>query len=554
MTDIATETAAGIDFPIANHSGLELSSLLDDPGMRELARGLSSWVANTRAAIGGTSMFDRGMFTPPDNIYDEMRAARNAVRYDDVVSGVAEITEAFAFSGIKWESKDPDVSDFFNQLAATLDMDSVIRRIWREEYQCSQAIVAMTWGSKTYTLKGLTPEGKKRKKKLSAYVPTSVTVLDSTKVIPVGRGPLNVEMLAWQATAWEIGAWQQVLNGERFDPTMADFFVGKYTPDRDEEMELRELGVDPTRLLLMNPLLVHRHTATKADYERFAEVRLKSCFPLLDMKRQLMAADRAALVGAANYILLVKKGTKEEPARPAELENLRENYSVIAKIPVIISDHRLSIEIITPTTDLTLNREKYDVIDTRLRERLLLTLTGGSGGKQETGVTLSFAVARAMENRRHMLKRFIEHAIAHAVLDHPLNDGVFDEEPNFVYTPRNISLGFDAALMQAILALRTSRDISRETILELVGLDQETEAMRREIESDLYDEVFGTLALPGQGEDGQPVDPNAPPAKTPPAQVTGATGGRPPGGGKPPANPAKITPKTPSGASKKAGS
>jgi len=148
-----------------------------------------------------------------------------------------------------------------------------------------------------------------------------------------------------------------------------------------------------------------------------------------------------------------------------------------------------------------------------------------------------------------MLRRWLEEHIARAVVDHPANVGVFDTEPNLVWSPRNISLGFDSAFVQAVLSLRSTRDVSRETVLELVGLDQSTEALRREIEADLFDEIFGTLAMPGQGPDGQPVDPAAvgPNGAGESPQVSGSRGGRPAGGGKPPANPAKTVRKTPAG-------
>jgi hypothetical protein len=71
-------------------------------------------------------------------------------------------------------------------------------------------------------------------------------------------------------------------------------------------------------------------------------VRLKSVFPLLDLKQQLMEADRVTLVGAANFILLVRQGTKEEPATQEEIDNLKENFKVVAKLPVVVGDHRLS--------------------------------------------------------------------------------------------------------------------------------------------------------------------------------------------------------------------
>lgn len=91
---------------------------------------------------------------------------------------------------------------------------------------------------------------------------------------------------------------------------------------------------------------------------------------------------------------------------PAEMANLRENYNFIAKMPVIISDHRLNIDIIAPKTDFVLDADKYQVLDSRILTRLFGTLTiGGSGQRNETQTTLSGAIARVMENRRHMLRR-----------------------------------------------------------------------------------------------------------------------------------------------------
>jgi hypothetical protein len=116
--------------------------------MREIAGQLSRWVDNARAATGKTSMFDRGMFTPPDNVYDEMRAARNAVKYDATVAGVVETTEAYAFQGVKWESPNADDADVFNQLARDQNLDSVIRAAWREEFTVGQVVAARLWGQR----------------------------------------------------------------------------------------------------------------------------------------------------------------------------------------------------------------------------------------------------------------------------------------------------------------------------------------------------------------------------------------------------------------------
>jgi hypothetical protein len=116
----------------------------------------------------------------------------------------------------------------------------------------------------------------------------------------------------------------------------------------------------------------------------------------------------------------------------------------------------------------------------------------GRGQRNETQETLAGAVARVMENRRHMLKRTIELHMSRAIIEHPRNRGVFESEPNLVYTPRNVALSMDASYVQGLLALRTQREISRETILEYFGLDEAAEAQSLAMEAQLYDEVFRT--------------------------------------------------------------
>ncbi|MEO6157940.1 MAG: hypothetical protein ABIQ39_09955, partial [Ilumatobacteraceae bacterium] len=109
-------TINGKSLGIINGSDLSTEQITSDASMREVAAQLSRWVDNARSATGRTTMFDRGAYTPPDNPYDEMRSARHAVRYDSIVSGMAETTEAFAFQGSKWEGEDSDEADVFNQL------------------------------------------------------------------------------------------------------------------------------------------------------------------------------------------------------------------------------------------------------------------------------------------------------------------------------------------------------------------------------------------------------------------------------------------------------
>lgn len=526
-------------YPVINHSGLPDTLISGDESMREIAGKLSRWIDNARSASTRTNLFDRGAYVPPDNVYDEMLAARKAVVNDDMVAGVHEITESFALQGVKWEGPSPDEADVFNQINQNINLDNVIRSMWKEVYTYSQFVAATIWDYRTFKVRGRTKDGHKRKKEYTVYCPVKVAILDSTKVVPIAHGPLGTPLLAWCSTNQEVENWLRAKRGERVDPLMEQFFVGTYEPDPAEKAELTKLGVDVNNLLVLNPGMVWRHTTTKADYERFAPVRMKSIFKLLDLKQQLINADRAMLIGAANYILVVRKGTDDLPAKEPELKNLKENFKFIAKMPVIISDHRLEVEIVAPKQDFTLQGDRYDLIDQRILMRLLGTLSLGSKGQRnETNVTLSRAVGRNMESRRHMIRRDLEEHLARSVYNHPRNIGVFDEgeEPNLVFVPRNIALEIDAAFIQAMMGLRQQQEISRETILEYFGLDQEAEAQRRVMEEEQYDDIFKTI-VPFASPDAQPGTPDQ----------TGRQGGRPAGGGESSRDPKKATNRTSQG-------
>lgn len=553
-------------YEVINESGLSDKAILSDrAAMAKVGREISAWMDSLRATQSQGSMFDRSSFTPPANPYDEMRAAKTAMEYDNIVSGVGEITEAFAFQGIKFESTDADETDVFNQWCAEIDLDTVLRKMWRDEYSVSQFYVAMEWDWRTYTPRNkkilagsvedpllagagdpaaatgdptATPAAKKqtrkRRREFKLWVPVRMTILDPMKIVPVDFSPLADEKLAWCASQGEIGQWRDIQNGTRVDLTMQSFFTGLFQPSMSERNRLAALGVpNPDNLLLLNPEKVWRHTATKGDYEAYPTLRMKSIFPLLDLKRQLINSDRASLIGAANYILLVKKGDPQMPAIPEEIDNLKNNYNFIAKLPVIISDHRLNIEIIAPKLDLTLQGAKYDALDGRILERLLGTLSVSSRGQRnETNLTLAHAVARIMENRRHMMKRAIERNVIKLIVDHPKNQdkagkALIGDEPSIVFMPRHVQLDFDQALLQGILGLRASREISRETTLEQFGLDQGTEAMRMEYEAAVYDQTFQTF-IPYSSPEGQPGT-----GDTGNNQLNGAQGGRPLGGGQP---------------------
>lgn len=539
---------------VANQTTIATGEIARDPEVRQLMRQFSSWMDQSRQR--GTSranMFDRNVYIPPDNPYEQMRVARIAMAEDDIVSGVADATEALAFhGGLKWESSDPDEADVLNQLSADINLDGKIREMWRDLFSSDQFIVAKLWDQKQYTVRGETDKGNKKKRRFDVYVPSKLTLLNSTRIVPVGYGPLREDRLAWQATKNEIADWRSnYASGEPIDPLMTVFFTGAYNPGVDERTELSQWGVDCDRLLSINPEWVFRHCSTRPDYHKFPDLRLRSIFGLLDLKRQLIASDRAMLVGAANYILLIRKGTENQPATQAEVDNLKAGYNFLAKLPVIISDNRLEIDIIAPKLDFVLKRDAYEVLDARILSRALATFAAPGRTSTDSTSTFSDTLAASIQSRRHMIKRTLEAEIGRAIVDHPRNAGKFTTRPSLVFTPRTVAIGTNQPVLTALMALRTQRELSRDTILEYLGFDQATEAQRMELEEKIYDDIFQTqvpFAAPGAGG-----APRAPGAKTPNGTPeapsnSGARGGRPAGGGTSKNSPAKTAkPKTANG-------
>ena len=566
---------------------------------REIAKALSVWTEDQKLKAGatGTTMFDRDAYVPPDNVFDQMQMARRAVRNDDIVGGLADGTEALSYRKIRWEAADLDDADVFNQWSARVNLDNFIRMCHRELFTYSQYVAARWWGFQDFRVRGNGPpkrrridpmtgeevdlkkddlgtvleierdpetdaivKGNRRRKEYKGvYCPVGLTVLDSTRVVPLGSLLFGQEKLVWTATPEEMQVWQAIEEGKisRYaDPIMASFFLGRYTPTNDERAMLLKLGVrNPTDLLMMNPDYVWRHTLTRPSYEPWADLRLKRTFRWLDLKQQAMAADRVALIGNANYILVVKKGEKDAPASQEELDDLNENFAYVARLPVVVGDHTLTIEIVAPKQDFTLMQERYDVLDQHIRDSILATLGGGERGRDDTSGDSARArgIAMGLTNVRHGVKRNFEAELARRIVDHPFNEGKFEDEPNLVFSPRAITLETDQAGLNALIALSARGDVSRQTTLEeALDLDQATEAQRREMEQLWYDPIFKTATpFNGNADPMQPDDGNANPAAGGPGNSGGVEkgppgaggGGRPPGGGKPKETPA--SPKAP---------
>lgn len=876
---------------IINESGIDVEngavwqSLV---GQHPEVAALVRWSVGTQGHDGSSarragSLFERDRYVTPHSIFDQYRVARDAAESDDVVSGVLETTESLAFTRMSFLSEDEDEEDIWNQIAADIDLDSRLREMWRELFIFSQFYACVWFGRKGYKVRGKTDKGNQKRRTFdNLKVPLGISLLDPTKVVPVGTLLFNQEKLAYVADRSEIDMLDAAALGDPgADELARQIIIGHYEPSYLERRQLETDGIPVIKLYELNPENVWRHTATRSQYQRYATVRMKSVFELLDLKQQLRQMDRAHLIGGplrvdqrlatpdgwkpigaaqvgdkvfsvdgqtteiigvypqgvlpmyrvtftdgahvfcdgshswtvrapkqgwrtitlaqivaegltqpngksasgkgqiryrheipllsvpldlpeadlpldpylvgyllgdghfgigrtpriacavgeerpwesclpegvhavvnpanpceyalsripqgrrtrgegdrtnplvdalrqvgvhgllcrdkyipdaylltsvgqrwallqglcdsdgtarvggasvgtvseklangivdlvqslggvcykrpypnvngefwqvdvqlpeplgapfrlarkvaswkprvrplrrciasvvrsldaeavcikvdredglfctegyvtthnTNFIILVTKGTDDLPAKPAEIANLQAQVRTVARVPVIVGDHRLKIEIITPKTDQTLQPDRYNGLDARVTARLYqMFMTGNfsAGAKGDDSIKLAKVVARGMESRRHMLRRTIEAKIIKPIFD--ANDDLTSPS-KLRFHPSRIDLSFDPSLVQFLIDVRDRGDMSRETYLNEVDIDQADEALLRKREKDRYDKVFTPTNVPfGPAKPAVPGAPAAPGAPKPAAEDP-RTAGRNKGG------------------------
>jgi hypothetical protein len=523
------------------------------PVRDEIASALDQWQRSINSpSIAQGSLFFRNRYTMTTNVFDQMAQCADAVEFDEILGSVCDATEGLAFSRANFEMVDQDQEDVWNQIAEEIDLDSRLREMWRDLFKVSQFYVAIDWQQKVYKVRtkqvpmtaleddpplvvagseDLHPSGvpnpgpkkRARRKQFVLTAPAGITILDPTKVLPVGQLMFGKERFAYIASHEENEAFMKVFAGEGVDPLVLKLFDGPYVGTAKEMSYITEEHKGRTNkayLWLFKQDACFRHTLSRAQYERFAAIRLKSCLPILEMKAHLRASDRSALIGATNFIVVLKRGSDKFPARAGEVEQLREQARVVARMPILVGDHRLSVEIITPQTDFVLDQSRYNILDERLIMRGLNTFSlPGSRTNQATtggaaGSGLDEQVARGIESRRFELARTLQDKIVRATLDK--NEAVLSEVPTLSFHPKRVAVTLDPDIMKLVLQLRDRGDISRETELEEFNYDQEVEYTRRKREKGI-DPTFGSSV------------PYSSPGTNP--FTTGNAGGRPAGGG-----------------------
>lgn len=474
----------------------------------------------TYAAEG--SMLARRRYQTPANVIDEIKLARSlAERDDDVASVLGEMVATAFGDGFEHQGDDEATVELFGEMskAKHMGLSMALQEMYRELLISSQVNTAILFTREklTYTL-----QGSDRRLSKSLAVPV-VGVLHAENIRVIGNDMFHTGRLAYYPDTDRLRTWLAKFFNPRTEPAVkaqmgredrvsANMFTGK-VDQRDVEADSSTWGErwSADDLYYLNPKMVHRSTFPKGQW-KYPRPLLTRDFSLLEAKRLLNIMDYALLQGGSNFIVVAKKGSDQRPAQKEEIENLHNVVRTASKTGVIVGDHRLEFEVITPKMEALLNPDKRRLLGRKIVQAMLRIpegaqeqpVRGGSNGNPEQE-----SKARVITSDRGILKAHVEDFIYDEIVTR--NSNVFKEAPCLAF-PKIILQGTQF-FTDYMLKLRDRGDIPRKWAVQFAGFDFDAavDQRKREIESGA-DEVLVPAHTPFDGPNGpQDNQPGRPP-------------------------------------------
>lgn len=486
------------------------------------------------------SLLARSDFQTPTNVIEEIKLARDLAERDDDVAAVLRQMVATAFGeGMEHVHSDERSTAIFNAVARNADLDRAFKEMYREYLIASQVTTATLYTREEleFTLQGASSS---RTEQVTAPV---IGVLHAECVRVIGNDMFGTAILAYDPPDARLREWlEEYFNPRttaarkaemgRADRASANLFTGVYKTNPLDPPEDRPGSFGTDRLFLLNPRLCHRTSMPKGAW-KYPRPLMTANFALLEAKRLLNIMDYALLQGGSNFVVVAKKGTDERPAQPEEVENLKQVVRVASRSGVIVGDHRLTFEIITPKLDELLNASKRRLLGRKIAMRMLGTAERGeeTGSKDEASDIE--IIGRVITSDRNDLRRHVENRIYPEVVKR--NRSILKKGPAGIWFPKIVLQGLDY-FTDLVLKLRDRGDISRATAVAAAGFDLDAELAKRQAELDRgVDEIMTPGTVPHSSPDAGPQDNNE---------------GRPKGSGdgeseKDPAKPQRVVRRTP---------
>jgi hypothetical protein len=455
------------------------------------------------------SMLARTPFRTPSSVIDEIRLSRAVADTDDDIGAAIGEMIAIAFGeGVTNQHRDEKTLEFFNEMTkpTAMDIETVFEEMYRE-FLIAGSITTVTLFTRQrlqyWPFKSDTPV------QAQLQVP-NVGILPAENVRVITNDMMRNGTLAYFVEDPNLKNWLE----ELFNPTTSE--VRKAIMRMQEpiaaslftgRIQIAYNDGDPASrgqtLYTLNQRMVHRSTMPKGSMP-YPRPLLTRDFALLEAKRLLNIMDYALLQGGTNYIVVAKKGTDNLPAQQGEVDNLAYQVSHASRSGVLVGDHRVSIEIITPNLTELLNPKKRMLIGRKLKMGLMRQTeevpgdTGTQGAMNEMELTARVVSADRRKLVRHAKATFYDETATR-------NRSTFPMGAPGIWAPK-IVLNNVALFWTNVLQARDRGDIPRRWVVEMLGYDFDAAVAEREREiANGVDEIMMPASVPFSNP-GEPQD------------------------------------------------
>lgn len=481
----------------------------------------------------GSMLARAQVFRPPSNVIEEIEQARDiAERDDDVAAAIDSIIKTAYAGGFANQHEDEQVQHTFDEMTE----DNQLLRVMHEMHR--EYLISGQLNTVTLNVRGhyeIFPEGVTRVLTRDVITPL-IGVLPAERIRILGDDTFFNGELAYVPDG-QLETWLRSYFGEstsaakkaemrKIHPVRAAMFLGPVNVDWND----RDLFTQGMTLYRLNPEMVQRTTMAKGEW-KYPRPRLTRNFPLLEAKRLLNIMDFSLLQGGTNFIVVVKKGSDKRPALPEELENLSSVVQRASRSGVMIGDHRLQLDIVTPDLKELLNPDKRRMIGRKLSMALLGIPEFGGDETSQSVEMFSEMFANNVTADRAAVKSHIERNVWTPTMKR--NSRTFGrvKRPR-IWFPKIVLAG-NEFFLNYLLKMYDRGDLPRKFMVEYGGYDFDAVKAQKEREQENgHDDIFTPPPVPFTA----PNQVNSPHADPNDPYRFGPTNGRPSdnGGGRPP--------------------
>lgn len=267
--------------------------------------------------------------------------------------------------------------------------------------------------------------------------------------------------------------------------------------------EVRSLVAAGQPIRLDNRSVTHMKYG-EGGYTKYGTGMVRRLFPILSYKTKLMVAQWIVAERLIVPIKIVKVGSDERPAGPADIAAVQEQLAQTANDPnlTIVTHHAFELDWYGASGKVLTLSNEFEFINQEILDGMMINnaLLNGEGPTYNNAAIGIESMIERLETFRREMAQWIEQ---HIYLPEAMRQGFVDRDPEtgeeeFIYPKvkwNSMHLRDQQQYRQSVLQLYEKGLLSAQTVLEVFDFDPDTEIERKR-----YDAVQ-MMAL-GQGAGG----------------------------------------------------